>query len=858
MAGTCRLLALAILLWPVLARAQTFSPGPLAEPHRPYEGLSNCTKCHSGSFTGAAESKIDVGKCKDCHTPIKRNIAARIGLHGKMSSDDKENCQHCHPDHRGLDFKMVKWPGGSQKQFPHEKTGWPLRGAHLKSECADCHAKKNVQDDGVLAYFAKHTKKQTFLGLERACAACHRDSHNNSLGANCTECHDENAWRPAPSFNHNATRYPLLGLHRQVKCDQCHPVGDALRSDPRYRERVFSPLKFKECSECHDDPHNGTLGPYCSECHTEKGWKLKKAPSRVLLEHDKTRFPLKGLHRGVECRYCHPIVAGKQVLRGMKFAQCRDCHPDGHIGQMGANQPDCNSCHNNFGFSPVSFSPARHEKTSYPLVGAHAGVPCMDCHRTTAALKKKVEAVKKSGARIHGVRRSLVSFARFEWPQNAVQRCTTCHKDVHAGQFDDRVAREDCMACHVEQSFHRLRFDHDKDSRFALRGAHKEIDCGLCHTAAKKGAPVRYKPMETTCVSCHPDIHYGQFARYQVDCSACHSEQAWKPLVQFDHNKPPVRFALDGKHAQTACDRCHLNVRLTAQAKTRLYRPLPLQCQGCHEDHHHGQYDAFVPLKVKLTAAKPTVRGGKVSTAVPCAYCHNTSNWQKISFDHDATGFPLTGAHVKTSCDGCHVGGLARKLSHRCEACHKDVHGGQLGVRCERCHNTERWLEARDALEAHRTTNFRLIGGHAAVPCEECHGNVRDRTFRRVPSACEQCHLRDVTRTVGKALDHVAAQLTTNCQQCHTVLRWIGAQYLTHDKCFPITRGAHAGIACLKCHTTLMGATANGMCRTGTANCTQAGCHPTNVTDMTHARDRVEGYAPVNRKCYECHPNGRK
>jgi hypothetical protein len=57
----------------------------------------------------------------------------------------------------------------------------------------------------------------------------------------------------------------------------------------------------------------------------------------------------------------------------------------------------------------------------------------------------------------------------------------------------------------VSESFERLEFDHDRDSRFPLDAQHAPIACDKCHvtyqTAA--GPVVRYKPLGVECGDCH-------------------------------------------------------------------------------------------------------------------------------------------------------------------------------------------------------------------------------------------------------------------------------------------------------------------------------------------------------------------
>lgn len=40
------------------------------------------------------------------------------------------------------------------------------------------------------------------------------------------------------------------------------------------------------------------------------------------------------------------------------------------------------------------------------------------------------------------------------------------------------------------------------------------------------------------------------------------------------------------------------------------------------------------------------------------------------SFDHDTTRFPLTGMHLRVSCERCHSGGLFAGTPTDCRSCH--------------------------------------------------------------------------------------------------------------------------------------------------------------------------------------------
>ncbi|MBL8921998.1 MAG: cytochrome C [Myxococcaceae bacterium] len=262
---------------------------------------------------------------------------------------------------------------------------------------------------------------------------------------------------------------------------------------------------------------------------------------------------------------------------------------------------------------------------------------------------------------------------------------------------------------------------------------------------------------------------------------------------------------------------------------------------------------AFSIPSLAVALGKPQAGHGETA----CAACHSTSSWLDVRFNHDRTGFPLTGRHQRTSCKGCHQKDFKTPLTRGCAGCHRDVHAGDLGVRCEGCHDTSDWRSRFDA-DAHRRTNFPLLGAHAGLPCVECHVEARERRFTRATVDCLSCHQGDAARTRGTAVDHAALGFDAReCRQCHGPLRFSPALLPDHDRCFPINGGAHAGIGCQACHTSLRAASSAGTCRTGTAACTS--CHehqctpgaPSTETDRQHAN--VAGYACQSQRCYGCH-----
>jgi hypothetical protein len=226
--------------------------------------------------------------------------------------------------------------------------------------------------------------------------------------------------------------------------------------------------------------------------------------------------------------------------------------------------------------------------------------------------------------------------------------CLDCHRDPHQGQFAGSPHNDRCESCHAVDGFRPSSFTiarHQK-TNFALNGAHTAVVCTECH----RGTPPPYRFKERSCESCHRDPHE---LEGRLSCEACHSLRVWKDLRTYDHDK--TRFSLTGSHRAAACGACH-----RGPERSISFASTPLECTGCHEDAHVGQFS--------------TSRGEG-----GCARCHRTVSWQATVFDHSKTRFPLDGSHQSVPCRGCHK--PVEKSSDRlvlgyagtpikCSACH--------------------------------------------------------------------------------------------------------------------------------------------------------------------------------------------
>jgi hypothetical protein len=412
---------------------------------------------------------------------------------------------------------------------------------------------------------------------------------------------------------------PVIKGHAKLEkdCGQCH-------------EPFSRTSQTRLCLACHDhkdiaaDRQSGTrfhgrapdaAKQECTQCHTDhKGRDV----DIVLLDpqtfnHSFTNFELRGAHQFVPCAGCHAQNVKYRDAPG----RCYDCHKadDPHKGRLGQS---CADCHGEDTWDRQK--PYDHDKTKFPLRGTHRKVACDTCH---------------VGERYKGIGTG----------------CADCHKiqDVHTGRYGPN-----CQSCHDQNKWQTITFNHDRDTKYPLRGAHVKVKCDTCHT----GDDIYHEKLGTACIACHrrDDRHAGQEG---TRCEQCHSEDNWRQVASFDHDL--TRFPLIGQHAIVACEECHLSLR---------YKDASLDCASCHEDDHH---------EGRLTPN--------------CALCHNPNGWALWRFDHDKqTRYPLTGKHRGLDCTACHVTKHLTKISlaTNCYSCHQkdDVHHGALGTNCERCHIT--------------------------------------------------------------------------------------------------------------------------------------------------------------------------
>jgi hypothetical protein len=282
-------------------------------------------------------------------------------------------------------------------------------------------------------------------------------------------------------------------------------------------------------------------------------------------DHAKTGFPLVFPHAEVKCASCH-VPAGKDTRFKIEYSHCTDCHKDEHEGQF-AGVPwhnRCEQCHNGATFKTTSYTLGLHQKSRFPLDGGHMAVPCMECHKTPSGTK----------------------VIPYHFRQLS---CTTCHEDVHHGQYAERMTARDatgrvfgCQACHSTKDWKNLTgFNHDS-TRFMLKGAHRAAACADCHKPPNLELAMRNVDFTKTpekCGDCHENPHSDQFADRREKCESCHNSNKWRPSV-FDHDS--TGFPLKGGHENEACSACHTLKRNVSGRDVLFYKPTPKTCDACH------------------------------------------------------------------------------------------------------------------------------------------------------------------------------------------------------------------------------------------------------------------------------------
>lgn len=762
---------------------------------------ANCDDCHKTNSWKVDLNGIDfdhkttnfplvgqhqVVSCKDCHTSLEFAKAqtecnsCHTDIHEQTVGNE---CARCHTPN--------SWVVTNITQI-HQQSRFPLLGPHTVADCRECH--KNLLSSSSPATPTASLLRFDPIGVE--CYDCHKQDYTaakepdhiaSNYSTNCTECHNINSfsWNGA-GINHNF--FPLEGGHDISDCKTCHTSGS------------YSKIPA-ECVTCHQPDYNSAVNPNhkalnfsteCNDCHSlSPGWK----PAEYR-DHDSRSFPIySGEHSGEweSCSDCH-----KNPANYGEFT-CTDCHEhnksdmdDEHGGVSGYeyNSIACFACHPT-GSGEGSFD---HNKSGFPLTGAHTTTSCTDCHTSGYAGTSNV--------------------------------CASCHTNSYNQTVNPNHTAagisNDCASCHTTNPGWKPA---TYPAHSNLEGAHVPIanDCAACHNG-------NYSTLPKLCNDCH-STDYTQAnnpshtaAQFPVTCAECHTQSAWTPAT-FNHDGQYFPI-YSGKHngEWDNCSDCHTN-------------PADYKVYTCTSSCHP---------KPEMDSEHQGV-GGYLYNSPACLECHPQGDAEG-AFNHNIS-FPLTGGHANADCASCHANGYTN-TPNTCISCHTpdfnqsaNPNHTTLGISndCAACHTTNPgWSPA--TFPTHN--NYYVIAG-AHVPvandCAACHNG----NYINSPNTCMGCHTTNYNQTANP--NHVSAQFPTTCEDCHTQTAWTPSTFNHDGQYFPIYSGKHNGEwnACADCHT--------NPSNYAVFTCTTS-CHPQSSTNNEH--QGVGGYQYLSSACLACHPNG--
>lgn len=403
------------------------------------------------------------------------------------------------------------------------------------------------------------------------------------------------------------------------------------------------------------------------------------------------------------------------------------------------------------------------------------------------------------------------------WERDTMSdRCLACHielvqdnRNFHAAMLA-QADRVNCQECHTDHRGAQASlilmnvesFPHGEAAGFSLQGHQTTANgqafaCADCHGSALGKFDL------ASCQECHQQVDAvfmgSHAATFGGGCLDCHDGVDTYGEA-FDHN---ATFPLAGRHSAVTCQDCHPAARQIADLQAA-----PQGCFNCHaqDDEHAGQFGQ------------------------DCAACHRPESWERVSFDHSALAFPLTGQHSQVACTDCHVKDIYAGTPQACIGCHAvdDAHQGQFGEDCAACHTPEGWEQVSFD---HALTQFPLTGAHMQVECALCHTN---QIYADTPTDCEACHADP---------DFHRGLFGVDCATCHQTSAWSPAIFNGPHR-FPIDHGESGASQCRVCHPSTL----------STYTC--YGCHEHDQAKVEN-KHREEGISNFN-DCMRCHPTGRE
>jgi len=745
--------------------------------------------------------------------------------------------------------------------FNHNKTGFPLTGAHVRVECETCHT-------GGL-----------FKGTPKDCAGCHSvgrrvvapvKSVNHMLTiASCETCHTNTVTFLGARFNH-------IGVLPKA-CVSCHN-GRTAPGKP-----AVHPITTASCDSCHRTTAWQPAGfdhapplPPCETCHTPGGPARAKPANHVAV-------PV-----GVTCDTCH--VSGFTTFLGAKFDHlaanvlpntCQTCHITGQSGaktkpsnHLPTASIGCDACHLANGYTTFAGSTMNH------LDPGVVAMACITCHNgayisQSAGLggpQAKPATNHPNTANTNcnsaGCHTGFTTFkgAAFDHlaqPTPVTNRCNDCHLTGQLGALMKpsghivTTLQCDNSGCHTNTinytTFAGAAYDHTG----TVPGT-----CGTCHLGqsktAKQKSVLHIPTTGNACDACHSTTPTGNgptngFVTYTPTTGQIHSASV--PIV--------------------ACSTCHNGSYTTVTTKGALAKinghvSTTAECNVCHTNT--AGYTTFTGGKVNHAAIttlgicgtchktgggatpKPTGNAHIPVTGDACDACHtysagtfavNTMNHANVTTTacktcHSATyqpigvvSLPTGNAHIPypttTDCGTCHLNKIAftnSTMNHgvvagtTCVTCHaplyqpigvKGLSSGHIpttNINCSGCH-------ASTSSFANPATNHSVVTG---IACATCHiatyasqgkqlGGAKPKPSNHITTSltCNTCHVGTASwLNPPEVMQHVSNGNISSCKTCHdtTLAKTLALPSSIQQRTLGSHEGSKATQDCISCHAT--------------------------------------------------------
>ncbi|MEL0455888.1 hypothetical protein WJN01_06590 [Flavobacteriaceae bacterium SZ-1-7] len=526
-------------------------------------------------------------------------------------------------------------------------------------------------------------------------------------------------------------------------------------------------------------PHGEDFKINCNQCHNPSGWEIDIYLMRF--DHGKTDFALEGAHAQTDCKACHETLVFKGAPK-----DCASCHNDVHSMSVGN---DCAQCHTTKTWI-VDNVQEIHEANGFPLIGAHGGLSCVECH--TSETNIRFDRIGNDCISCH-----RQDFEATQHPNHTESgfstNCVECHSPLGTGWESDKIANHDF---------------------FPLTLGHDIQDCTQCHKTDK------FSDADPNCVTCHQADYDGTLNPqhrnngFPTDCVSCHTTNpGWKP-ANINHDF----FPLTRGHDIQDCKACHI---------TDNFSDADPNCVSCHQTDFDGTTNP---------------NHSTVGFSTDCASCHTTiPGWTPANINHDF--FPLTQGHDIQDCTQCHTTGNFADADPNCVSCHQTDYDGTtnpnhttvgFSTDCVQCHTTiPGWTPANINHDF-----FPLTLGHDIQDCTQCHttGNYSD-----ADPNCVMCHQTDYDGATDP--NHSLNGFPTDCASCHTTVPGWTPASINHDF-FPLTLG-HDIQDCTQCHTTGNFADADPNC---------VSCHQTDYDGATDPNHSINGFPTDCASCHTTAP----